>query len=252
MENSRLRFDLHTHTVYSHGKGKIEDNWLAAKRAGLETLGIADHGPGHIGFGISLTAIPEMRAKAEEMNARAESEGGPRVLLGIEANIINPDGQLDISPEVQEKLDFVIAGYHFGIFGSAPFKACRMHLSGFLFERTGWSTQRQRSYNTSLVEKALYVNKIKVLSHPGAKADFDIPAIARACQACGTLMEINDRHGCLTVEGIRQAAEYDVGFIIGSDAHVPSDVGKFESALARAERAGLDLSRIVNLIRERE
>ena len=63
-------------------------------------------------------------------------------------------------------------------------------------------------------------------------------------------MEINNRHGCLTVEGIRQAAKYDVTFIIGSDAHVPGDVGKYDEALRRAVEAGLDLKRIVNLRQE--
>ncbi|MBP5749378.1 MAG: PHP domain-containing protein, partial [Firmicutes bacterium] len=90
---SKLRFDLHTHTVYSHGKGDIEDNWVAAKAAGLETLGIADHGPGHIGFGLDPKKIPEMKMKARAMAMRAGKEGGPTVLIGVEANIINPDGQ---------------------------------------------------------------------------------------------------------------------------------------------------------------
>ena len=66
----------------------------------------------------------------------------------------------------------------------------------------------------------------------------------------GTWMEINNRHGCLTVEGIKQAAKYDVTFIIGSDAHIPGDVGHYDEALGRAIEAGLDLSRIVNLRQE--
>jgi putative hydrolase len=236
--------------VYSHGKGDIEDNWLAAKAAGLETLGIADHGPGHIGFGLDPKKIPEMMQKARAMNLRASKEGGPQVKIGVEANIIDPDGQLDMSTEDLEQLDFVIAGYHFGTIGRAPLKAGLMHASGFVYSHTRLSSARQRDYNTMLVVKALENNKIDILSHPGAKADFDIEAIARACERYGTLMEINNRHGCLTVEGIRQAAKYDVRFSIGSDAHVPQDVGRCDEALARAVEAGLDLSRIVNLRRE--
>lgn len=247
---SKLLFDLHTHTVYSHGKGDIKDNWEAAKAAGLQTLGIADHGPGHIGFGLKVAKIPEMKAKAEALSARAEAEGGPKVLIGVEANIIDPDGQLDMTPEQLSDLDFVIAGYHFGTIGKAPVRAGLMHAAGFVYSHTGWSASRQREYNTMLVTEAVKHNTIKILSHPGAKADFDIPAIAKACEEYGTWMEINNRHGCLTVEGIRQAARYDVTFIIGSDAHVPGDVGKCEEALARAVEAGLDLSRIVNLRQE--
>ncbi len=247
---SKLRFDLHTHTIYSHGKGDIEDNWVAAKAAGLETLGISDHGPGHIGFGLDPKKIPEMKRKARAMAMRAGHEGGPNVLIGVEANIINPDGQLDMTPEQLEQLDFVIAGYHFGTIGKAPLKAGLMHAAGFVYSHTHLSSARQRDYNTMLVVKALENNKIRILSHPGAKADFDIPTIAKACEKSGTWMEINNRHGCLTVEGIRQAAKYDVTFIIGSDAHVPGDVGKYDEALRRAVEAGLDLKRIVNLRQE--
>ena len=247
---SKLRFDLHTHTIYSHGKGDIEDNWVAAKAAGLETLGISDHGPGHIGFGLDPKKIPEMKMKARAMAMRAGHEGGPNVLIGVEANIINPDGQLDMTPEQLAQLDFVIAGYHFGTIGKAPLKAGLMHAAGFVYSHTHLSAARQRDYNTMLVVKALENNKIRILSHPGAKADFDIPAIAKACEKSGTWMEINNRHGCLTVEGIRQAAKYDVTFIIGSDAHVPGDVGKCDEALRRAVEAGLNLKRIVNLRQE--
>ena len=247
---SRLLWDLHTHTLYSHGMGDIEDNWKAAKDAGMEVLGIADHGPGHIGFGISRKHLPEMRAKIEAVNARAQQEGGPRVQLGAEANIINPDGELDMTPAELAQLDFVIAGYHFGTIGKAPVRAGLMHAAGFVYSHTGRSAARQRDYNTRLVVEAVKHNPIKILSHPGAKADFDISAIARVCEEYGTWMEINNRHGCLTVEGIKQAAKYDVSFTIGSDAHVPGDVGKYSEALSRAVEAGLDLSRIVNLRQE--
>lgn len=230
--------------------GDIEDNWKAAKDAGMEVLGIADHGPGHIGFGISRKHLPEMRAKIEAVNARAQQEGGPRVQLGVEANIINPDGELDMTPAELAQLDFVIAGYHFGTIGKAPVRAGLMHAAGFVYSHTGRSAARQRDYNTRLVVEAVKHNPIKILSHPGAKADFDISAIARVCEEYGTWMEINNRHGCLTVEGIRQAAKYDVTFIIGSDAHIPGDVGHYDEALGRAIEAGLDLSRIVNLRQE--
>ena len=58
---SKLYYDIHTHTTYSHGKGSIEDNAAAAVAAGLKILGISDHGPGHIGYGIDMKKIPEMR-----------------------------------------------------------------------------------------------------------------------------------------------------------------------------------------------
>ena len=48
----RLLWDIHTHTVYSHGTGTIEDNVKAAAAKGLLCVGIADHGIGHAFFGM--------------------------------------------------------------------------------------------------------------------------------------------------------------------------------------------------------
>ena len=81
---------------------------------------------------------------------------------------------------------------------------------------------------------------------------FDMDELAKACAATDTLMEISTHHKNLTVEEIRIAAKYDVKFIISSDAHQPYRVGDFEGGLARAEAAGLDIARIVNLERTEE
>ena len=82
--------------------------------------------------------------------------------------------------------------------------------------------------------------------HPGDKADFDIDAIAAACEKTGTVMEINHRHHCLTVEGIRTAAKYDVRFIMSSDAHTSDAVGCVENSWKRVLEAGLEPGRIIN------
>ena len=44
-QNNRLKFDWHTHTVYSHGKGTIEDNVKVAIEKNLTSIAITDHGP---------------------------------------------------------------------------------------------------------------------------------------------------------------------------------------------------------------
>ncbi len=241
-----LIFDLHTHTVYSHGKGSIEDNAAAAESAGLELLGIADHGPGHIGFGIDMKKLPQMRA---DIQAACQKHGSLKILLGTEANIINPSGHLDLSSEDIKLFDYIIAGYHYGVLGEAPFQACIMIAGGYLSGLTGRSTQRQVNHNTDIVLKALETNPVKILTHPGDKIAVDMDKIAECCSRRGIWMEINDHHKCLTVEGIRTAAKYDVTFVLGSDAHVPANVAKADAALERAWAAGLDPCRIINLRR---
>jgi len=246
----RLRYDLHTHTAFSHGKGSIEDNVRAAAARGLEAVGISDHGPGHVTYGVKRSRIPEMRAEVERLKPLYP---GTEILLGIEANIINPSGKLDVSEEELKQFDYLLAGYHYGVFGENPAFALRVHLGNLIV--SGWfhkSTKAQKKRNTELAVRAIYGNHIKILTHPGDKGAFDIGEIAQACADTGTLMEISTWHNWLTVDGIREASKTDARFVISSDAHTPKRIGDCQGAVERIKEAGLDFERVVNLIVEED
>ena len=240
---SRISFDIHTHTTYSHGKGSIADNAAAAVSAGLERLGISDHGPGSFSYGIDMRRIPDMRRDIEACRLQFPDL---KIELGVEANIINPDGSLDISKEDQKLFDYIIAGYHYSYLGKKPLRGMAVVLGGWFSKGGTTSSQHAINYNTDFMVSTILANKIDIVSHPGDKIGVDIDAIARACEQTGTIMEINDRHHCLTVEGIRTAMKYDVRFILSSDAHRPEAVGSVENAWSRATEACLDPQRIVN------
>lgn len=245
MKEYKLKYDLHTHTTFSHGKGSIEDNVKTALSKGLSKIGISDHGPGHVTYGVKQRNITVMR---EEINRLQPLYPDVEILLGIEANIINPSGKLDISKEEAGLFDYVLAGYHYGVFGEKPMKALKIHAENFLM--TGFmkkSTRMQKLINTELVVKAIYENDVMMLTHPGDKGPFDIEEIARACAKRGTLMEISTWHDYLSVEGIKTAAKSDVRFIISSDAHTPERIGDCQGAVERIIEAGLDFERVVNL-----
>ena len=244
---SRIFFDVHTHTVYSHGKGTIEDNARQAVQVGLERLGISDHGPGSFSYGIDMRRIPDMR---RDIEACREIFPQLKIELGVEANIINQNGELDIKKEDLSLFDYIIAGYHYSYLGQKPLKGIGVVLGGWMHEKGITTSQRARNYNTDFMVNTILANKIDIVSHPGDKADFDIDAIAKACQDTGTIMEINHRHNGLTVEGIKTAMKYDVRFILSSDAHTSAAVGNVEKAWERAIQAELDLSRIINLRKE--
>ncbi len=75
----------------------------------------------------------------------------------------------------------------------------------------------------------------------------DEHAVAKACEETGTLVEINARHKHPDVDDLRIYKEYDVKFVINSDAHRPKYVGRFAESLALAMEAGIDPERIVNI-----
>lgn len=238
IEQYRMVYDHHTHTTYSHGTGSILDNARIAHEKGLKSIAITDHGPGNFFYGMKMELIPKMR---EDIKAAREIYPDVKIFLGVEANTILKVPYLDVKPIEWDKLDIVLAGYHFAVFGS-----------GMIPNRLGLKSQSLLVQNTDMILNALYYseesgNHIDILTHPGDKGPFDIDNIARACEDTGTLMEINGKHPHLDIEGIKTAAKYDVKFVISSDAHVPENVGVFEPQLMRALDAGLDPERIVNI-----
>lgn len=242
-----MLYDIHTHTTFSHGTGSIEDNVIVATMKGLKQIGISDHGPGHLTYGIKRKNFPVMRAEIDRLKPLYPQI---EILLGVEANIINPSGKLDTTDKEEAYLDYVLAGYHYGIFGEKPVRAGVLHLVNL------WDTHRkiendgrQKHVNTDLVIKALHENDIKVLTHPGDKGQFDMMALAKACEETDTLMEISCWHEAPLTEELKEIAKTGVSFIVSSDAHSPKRVGTFEGGLLRALQAGLDPARIVNLER---
>ncbi len=237
----KLTADYHTHTRFSHGKGSIEDNVRAAIMQGLATVAISDHGYGHMGFGIRKTDLPLMKEKIVVLRNRyPEIE----ILLGMEANILDPDGTLDVDDEDLKLLDILLAGYHFG---SAPrgFSGLRFHGANFM-ARAGFNTRLAMELNTQAFCNAMLRYPINILTHPGAKGPVDMERVAETAAKRGVWLEINAHHGYLDCEQIQMAAKYDVKFVVSSDAHRPEDVGHCGAGLKRALEAGLPSERLVN------
>lgn len=242
-----IKWDYHTHTIYSrrnHGKGTIEENVRAAIDKGLEEIAISDHGPGHIGYGVKRSAIHEMRQEIQRLQSLYPQI---KIHLAVEANIINRSGALDVTKEEQPLFDFLMAGYHYGAFGKNPVHDARIHAANWTMDKFRTTTQGMKNENTQLTIKAILENPVKILTHPGAKFEIDVTEVAKVCSQRGTWMEVNNSHPYLTVETLAEAAQQDVTFVIGSDAHRPERVGNFQRALERIEASGIDKNRVINL-----
>ncbi len=237
-----ITYDLHTHTTYSHGIGSIEDNVSAAVKAGLSKIAITDHGPGHLTYGIDRKAVPNMRKDVEEAQLRhSEIE----VLLGVEANIGLKGNHLDVSKEEISAYDFIIAGYHYGILhGNCVPNWINHHVAG------GYCKKLLMKKNTDMTVAALHENNISILTHPGDKGPFDMRELARACAETDTLMEVSTWHSHLTLSELVICREYDVKFIVSSDAHMPARVGDAGKAIERLFAAGIEPERVVNIVKK--
>ncbi len=242
----RVFADFHTHTRYSHGTGTIEENARAAKKQGLEILGIADHGPanwGHIAT-TSLDVFDQIMVEAKKVERQFS---GLTILAGTEANIISYEGELDIPLKLQKKLDQVLAGFHVTIKPKTVedgVKFITQWVAGRLSPRL---KQIARNDNTKAIVSAVYRNQIDIITHPGLNINIDTPELARACVKKHTALEINTLHGSKSVAFIKAAAGEGVMFAIGSDAHQPDRVGSLNSGVKAAQTAGLKPERIINV-----
>lgn len=242
---SRLRADYHTHTIFSDGKGTVMDNARAAHEKGIKTLGISDHGWGHGYFGLKKNRKDEYFREIEEAR---KAFPDLRILVSIEANIVGPDGHVDLTEEEMKDFDLILCGYHFGskVRGLADLW---MHASNAIYKYLRLGKNYVTKRNTQALLRALDY-PIHVLTHPGDKGPVDIVPIAKKAAQRGIMLEINERHRHLTVEQLKEIKDLDLKYLLSSDAHTPDAIGEVEEAYKRIVEAGLDLKKVVNLREE--
>ena len=101
--------DLHTHTIASgHAYNTINEMIRAAVGGGLKVLGITEHGPAMAGT-CSNIYFQNLKVLPREWN-------GMRILYGVELNILDFEGHVDLPEHILEELDVVIASMHLPCF----------------------------------------------------------------------------------------------------------------------------------------
>lgn len=239
----RIFADYHTHTIYSHGKGTIEDNVKAAVKLGLREIAITDHGPGHIFFGLKKHDYKKIRHEIDEMN---EKYPQIKVLMGVEANLIGLDGTIDVPDELMKYLDILLMGYHTGVMPKDLLNGINLFGKNAAGRYIASLRPIIRKQNTDAIIKAINKYKIDIITHPGAKVDIDTKRLAKAAKARDTALEINAGHGFMTMEYVKIAMREGCKFVIDSDAHTPLRVGDFKRGIDIAKRAGVTVDNIIN------
>lgn len=207
--------DYHTHTLKSHGKGTILDNAKAAYEKGLSFVGICDHGP----------ALPlGLAVKREEIFLDSLREAKKiefiQVLVGVEANIIDLQGTLDVSDKVLSQLDFVAVGFHY------PLRYRNINWELFKSIYTG----KMKKLTDALILALEKHAGILFITHPMYRFPLEIERLSEYCAAKGVALELNAKH---FHKGLFNPLKLDkkVHFVVNSDAHIPSDVGDITNLL---------------------
>lgn len=240
----RIFADYHTHTIYSHGKNTIRENVEAAIDKGLREISITDHGPGHMFFGVKKENLKKMRQEIDELN---EEYKNIKIFLGLEANILSRDGDVDVDDEMMKIIDMLLVGFHYGARPKKIKDAYDMYILNKVYPKSPRIRNKCIKVNTQSMVNAINNYDIKFITHPGAKLEVDIAEVAKAAGKRNTALEINAHHGHLSVGELRIAMNENVKFVISSDAHCKEDVGNVQQAIDRAFEAGVDKKQIINI-----
>lgn len=220
----KIRIDTHTHSVASgHAYSTIDDLARGARKRGLKGFVLTDHGPDMPGsthpyhFG-NLRILPERIH-------------GVRFYTGVEANIMDLDGRIDLAAYLCARLDFVLAGFH---------DICLSPLS--------------REGNTKALVAALANPLVDAISHPGNPLfPVDQKAVVKAAVEYGKALEINNssfriRKGSEeTCANLAELCALEGALVVcGSDAHYWRDVGNVPVALAVIKAAGIPEDHVIN------
>ena len=223
----RVAIDTHTHTVASgHAYSTVYELAMGARKAHLDGFVLTDHGPALPG-GTHPYHFGNMRVLPERIQ-------GVLVYKGVEANILDLEGSLDLADDYLVALDFAYAGLH---------ELC--------FQ------PRDEAENTRALVAALANPYVDAVSHPGNAAyPVDIASVVAAAKEHGKAIEINNssfmvREGSIDRCGefARLCAETGSLVVCGSDAHYWGDVGRFDRALAVMKEAGVRRELVVNASR---
>ena len=239
MQRFVMTGDYHTHTFYSDGTSSIEDNVIVAIEQGLKEIGITDHGFNHVSGGIKRTDIPKMR---EEINNLQQKYPQIKILLGLEANLLNYNGDVDLTEDDIKSLDYVILGIHKLTFGKGVKGSFRFNLRNFF-----WDTLKHRRKITQSYIKAMERYPIKVIVHPNYATGCDVAGLAKACAEKGVLIEFNGKRIYFDDQEMQTLIDSDAKFIIGSDAHRATNVGKCMLQYEFLKNYNFPLDRIVNI-----
>lgn len=216
--------DTHTHTIASgHASNTILEMAKAASEKGIKILGITDH----------AKTMPDSSGDIyfENLKVIDREAYGVELLLGVELNIIDYNGEIDLPIDILKEMDIVIASLH-----------------------TNCLKPGTLEENTNTLIKCCENPLIHIIGHPDdGNYELDMRRVVKAAKETGTLLELNN-NSMLFRKNAREndknmliiCKEENCPIIIGSDAHIDRKVGENSNALELVEEVGFPKELIIN------
>ena len=228
-----FEFDPHTHSLASGhaGHSTITDLAKRAAKLGLRAIGVTDHAP--------ATPCSSRASYFRNLAYAPKKRCGVEIMYGVELNILDDKGSVDLDDEILEHLDYAIIS---------------MHLPNI---KPGTKEE-----NTFAYVNAMRHPRVKIVGHPeDGRYPVDFEALAIAAKHFGIALEINN--SSLSPEGYRgdvrenvrcmieMCKKYNCPVVFSSDSHSMKQVGDFQYALEIAKECNLPEGLVLNYSLER-
>ncbi len=205
--------DTHSHTAASgHAYGTVLEMARAASGAGLKLLAITDH-------------APKLPGGTDEMyfcNFKVIDRYlyGVEILMGVELNIIDYNGTVDLPEHLLRKMAVCIASLH-----------------------TVCLEPGTKKENTRTLLRAMENPYVHIMGHlDDGRYPIDYEEVIKGAKAAGVLVELNNSslvpgggrtngHENLT-EILGLCEKYGQEIVVNTDSHFPTSVGRFDEARA--------------------
>lgn len=229
----KVEIDTHTHTLVSgHAYNTIREMASMAAEKGLKALAITEHAPQMQGS-TNLYYFQNLRVVPRQMY-------GIELMFGVELNIMDETGRLDLPEKTIAGLDLSIASFH---------TIC-------------YQGERTREAVMQAYEAVLEMDCVDIIGHPDdGRFPTDYDALAKKAKETGTLLELNN--SSLNPEGFRvntrenarvmleSCKKYGTMIVLGSDAHVDTAIAEYPHAEAMLGETDFPEELIANLSLDR-
>ncbi|SJL84108.1 phosphatase [Vibrio palustris] len=221
----KIAVDTHTHTYASgHAYSTLIENARAANERGIALFCTTDHasempGAPHHWFFANQKILPRFLE-------------GVGIVRGVEANIMNQQGDVDTPEMVDQRLDWMIGSLHEPVV------------------RAGSQEQQ-----TEMLMNVIKQGRVDALGHLGnPNYDFDFAAVVECAVQYNVAIELNNSslQGHSRVGSkprcyeIAKIAQQKGAFITtGSDAHFCSYIGGFDEVLALINEVNIPAEKII-------
>jgi DNA polymerase (family 10) len=229
----KLRGIFHNHTDRSDGSATLEEMVVAAKRLGLEYLGISDHSQSAFyARGLQPDSLLEQEREIRELRLRHPEI---RIFWGIESDIL-ADGSLDYDDATLARFDFVVASIH------SRFRMDRQAMTDRILAAIRHPATRFLGHPTGRI----------LLGRPGYEVDLE--RIIQEAVRHDVAIELNAHPARLDIDWRwgKVLREAGARVAINPDAHSTEELENTRYGLLMARKALLPASAVVNTLSAEE